>query len=271
MSDSPSHTLIVGGTKGLGKAFVESIATGPDRVTVIARSPVGDGLRAGFGKSVSFITADATDPASFRSGLERAVSAGGKIRRLVLFQQYRGQEGVWNGKLACTLTATRDALEFLSAHFVREGDKAVVLLASIASRLVADEQDEGYHAAKAGLLGLCRDYACRLGPSGVRVNCVSPGTVLKEASKHFYLEQPELLEWLVEAIPLRRMGTAAEVASAIRFLLSPEASLITGQELIVDGGASLRSQESLALALFKRTRSRHRPEPDLAGIRARAI
>ena len=248
-----SHLVIIGGTKGLGKAFLEAIREEYAQVTVFARTvPPGPEATG----NVHLIPADITKPTSLNVAMEQAVARSGKITHLVFFQQYRGSEKRWENKLECTLTATRDTLELCSKLFADEGDKAVILLTSIASRMVADEQDEGYHAAKTGLLGLARYYACKFGPLGVRINCVSPGTVLKTASKHHFLENPELHDWLKQIIPLRRMGTENEVASVIRFLLSEAASFITGQELIVDGGAGLRSQESLARTLFS-----HRTKP----------
>lgn len=242
-----SHIIIIGGTKGLGKAFVDAIRHDYVHVSVLARTVPTELKAAG---NVHFIQADVTHSLSLKSAIDRAVRNGGKIKSVVFFQQYRGTEKRWEGKLASTLTATRDTLDLCSEHFAEEGDKSVVLLTSIASQMVAEEQDEGYHAAKTGLLGLARYYACKLGPLGVRINCVSPGTVLKAASKHHFLDNPELHDWFKQVVPLRRMGTEKEVASVIQFLLSDAASFVTGQELIVDGGAGLRSQESLARTLF---------------------
>jgi NAD(P)-dependent dehydrogenase (short-subunit alcohol dehydrogenase family) len=242
-----SHIIIIGGTKGLGKAFLETIRQDYANVSVFARTTPTESREFA---NVHFIQADVTNPILLKAGIEEAVRKGGKIKGIVFFQQYRGKEQRWEGKLASTLTATRDTLDLCAEHFVGEGDKSIVLLTSIASQMVADEQDEGYHAAKTGLLGLARYYACKFGPIGVRINCVSPGTVLKEASKHHFIENPELHDWFKQIIPLRRMGTENEVASVIRFLLSEAASFVTGQELIVDGGAGLRSQESLARILF---------------------
>ena len=69
---------------------------------------------------------------------------------------------------------------------------------------------------------------------------------MKEESKDFYLKSKKLLGLYKDLTPLRRMGTAEEVAAAIRFLCSPAASFITGQNLVVDGGVSVQSHESLA-------------------------
>jgi len=247
-----SHLIVIGGTKGLGRAFVESLRNEYDLVTVLARSAP----EAPFRNGARFVAADAANHDSLQSGLEQAFAQGGALTSMALFQQFRGSTSPWEGKLATSLTASKLALEFFAKYATPTGDKAAVLLSSNASRLACEEQDEGYHAAKTGLLGLCRYYANRLGAQGIRVNCVSPGTVLKEENKQHFLRDNELHELFEQIIPLKRMGTAEEVASTIRFLLSPQASFITGQELVVDGGASLQSQESLGRAWLRRQRAK---------------
>jgi NAD(P)-dependent dehydrogenase (short-subunit alcohol dehydrogenase family) len=253
------HLLVVGGTKGLGRALVEAAKDDCDHLTVLARTVPerSDNAR------ISYISVDITERALLDAAFSKAVSTGGPVSAMALFQQYRGQTEPWDKKLAITLTATKHAFELFAKHCPATGDKAVVLLTSNASRFACEEQDDAYHAAKTGLLGLCRYYACALGPQGIRVNCVSPGTVLKDESKQFYLGNPELMGVFKKVIPLNRMGTASEVASAVKYLLSEQASFITGQELVVDGGASLRSQESLARALLASALS----TPNQASIR----
>jgi NAD(P)-dependent dehydrogenase (short-subunit alcohol dehydrogenase family) len=250
-----SHLIVIGGTKGLGRAFVESLRGEYNSITVLARSIPETANR----KGTRFIAADVADRDSLLCGLEQAFAQGGAITGMALFQQFRGSSSPWEGKIATSLTASKLALDFFAQHAAPTGDKAVVLLTSNASRLACEEQDEGYHAAKTGLLGLCRFYASHLGAQSIRVNCVSPGTVLKEESKQHFLRDTELHELFQEIIPLRRMGTAEEVASVIKFLLSEQASFVTGQELVVDGGASVRSQESLGRAWLRRQRAKDVP------------
>ena len=93
-----------------------------------------------------------------------------------------------------------------------------------------------YSAAKGGVVTFTKAMAKEIGPSGVRVNCVSPG-VIKTAMLDIYSEED--LQALAEETPLGRIGTPSDVAKAVRFLISDDASFITGQNIVVDGGMSL--------------------------------
>ena len=96
---------------------------------------------------------------------------------------------------------------------------------------------------------MARYYAVSLGPKGIRVNSISPGTILKGKSTNFFLNDQQLHDAYRNIIPLGRMGTASEVSEVIAFLLSPKASFLTGQDIIVDGGVSVQYQEFLATKL----------------------
>ena len=109
-----------------------------------------------------------------------------------------------------------------------------------------------YHVAKAGISQLARYYAYVLGPKGIRVNSVSPGTIIKEESEEFYSKNQPLRDLYNSIIPLGRMGTAIEIANVVTFLCSPKASFITGQDIVVDGGISLQWHESMARTLALR-------------------
>jgi NAD(P)-dependent dehydrogenase (short-subunit alcohol dehydrogenase family) len=84
---------------------------------------------------------------------------------------------------------------------------------------------------------------------GIRVNCVSPGTTVKDENRNFYKQNLSLRELYAGITPLRRMGTAEDVAAVVAFLCSKQAGFITGQNIIVDGGASLQWPESMARGL----------------------
>ena len=90
-----------------------------------------------------------------------------------------------------------------------------------------------YSATKAGIIGMTKALARELGPSGIRVNCVAPGVI---ETKMNAVHSEETMKELAEETPLCRIGKPEEVAAAVYFLASEEASFITGQTLCVDGG-----------------------------------
>jgi len=127
-----------------------------------------------------------------------------------------------------------------------ESGGSIVIVSSINSHFISKDLSVGYHVAKAALNQMARYYAVVLGPRGIRINSVSPGTVLKEENRDFYFTNQRLLNFYKRIAPRRRMGTAEEVADIIAFLLSSKAALITGQDIVADCGVSLQWQESLS-------------------------
>jgi NAD(P)-dependent dehydrogenase (short-subunit alcohol dehydrogenase family) len=173
-----------------------------------------------------------------------ACSTYGAIRAMAFFQRFRGKDDPWANHWQISVVAIEAAVRAALPHFRKEGDKAIVIVSSSAARFVATEQDAAYHSTRAAQLGLMRYLAVRLGPAGIRVNSVSPGTVVKSENADHFSSRPELANRFASAAALRRMGHSREVAAAAHFLCSSEASWVTGHELVCDGGASLVSAES---------------------------
>jgi len=243
------HTLVIGGTRGIGKAVVKTFVEQNHLLSVI-------GLRTAIrppskSKGVSYWSVDLSDKDRLSSTLSEITGRNGKVRNLIFLQRYRGDGDAWQGELDISLTATKTVIEHLAARFERGASNSIVIIGSSASQFVAEEQPVGYHAAKAALAQMARYYALALGPKKIRVNCVTPGTVLKEESKEFYLRNTPLQNLYRQITPLGRMGTAEEIAGVVAFLCSEKASFITGQNIVVDGGISLQWQEGLARKLAK--------------------
>jgi len=241
------HALVIGGTRGAGRAVVKLFAGKGYILSVIGRrQPAESDVHA---PDVHYWVVDLLDQDRLANALAEIVHKNGKLDSVVFCQRFRGQDDPWTGDFNTSLTATKQIVEAVADWFDDAGDKSIVMIGSIASTFIATEQPVGYHVAKAGLIQMVRYFAVTLGPRGIRVNAVSPGSFLKEESRHFYLQNKELLDLYQRITPLGRMGTAEEVAATAEFLCGPSSSFITGQDLVVDGGLSLQGQESLARSL----------------------
>jgi NAD(P)-dependent dehydrogenase (short-subunit alcohol dehydrogenase family) len=236
------HHILVGGTKGAGRALARLLLSQGHNVSVLGRTRPsgleGDGLR--------FVEADLERPDEAAGRLLEAIPGLGPIHGLVFLQRYRGKGDDWEGEITVELTATRKIVDVCIEHFAPAPLAAIVMVGSNAGKFIQNGGPASYHVAKAGIVQLARWFAMKLGPQGIRANAVSPCTFLKDESKNFYLENKKLLNLYEQIVPLRRMGTAEDVAQAIEFLISPKASFITGQELFVDGGLSLHLHDSMA-------------------------
>lgn len=241
------HSVIIGGTRGLGREVVRHFSDQGHTVSVVGqREPSHqDCILSG----VHFWATDLTNEQTLFTILDEIVSRHGPVNYLVLLQRFKGQDNPWGGEIATTLTATKNVIDQLSSHFCKNGDKSIVLVSSIASEFISGGQPLAYHMSKAALRQMSRYYAVELGQRGIRVNTVSPCTFIKEENEAFYTEKKDLNNLFQRTIPLGRMGTARESANVIAFLCSSKASFVTGQEIFVDGGVSLLSQESLARKL----------------------
>jgi NAD(P)-dependent dehydrogenase (short-subunit alcohol dehydrogenase family) len=242
-----SHALIVGGTRGLGRAIMRILAGRGDHVSVIGRreSPEAD---TRVQNTRHWIVDLQDDNATLRT-VESVVNERGPLHYLIFCQRYRGQGDDWAGEIQVSLTATKRIVEALVPKFSADGDRGIVLVSSVFGDRVGEGQQLSYHVGKAGINHMSRFYAVNLGPKGIRVNTVTPFTFLKEESRDFYVNNKELQALYQEIVPLKRMGTTEDSANAVAFLCSPAAGFINGQNLYVDGGLSLVWPETLARKL----------------------
>jgi len=240
-----NHYLIIGGTKGIGKQLVKILAEDKSNyISVIGRNP-GFELNEMNAKEYA---ADVTDCEHVFSNIADAVNSFGKISNIVFMQRHRSKADELDKDVSIAVTATKSIIDFLITNQLfsdKNTSKSIVLVSSIADSYIAEEQPAGYHVAKAGLVQLGRYYALKLGVLGIRVNTVSPCVVAKIEALEFYKKNQSLVEKFNRFIPLGRMGTPVDIANTIIFLSSPKASYITGQNIVVDGGLTLRSHESL--------------------------
>ena len=138
----------------------------------------------------------------------------------------------WRRVMDVNVSGSFYLIRALAPQMVSRRSGAIVTISSMWGRSGAS-CEAAYSASKAAIIGLTQALAKELGPSGVRVNCIAPGVIdTKMMDEH----SEETKDILAEETPLGRLGTGADVAKAAAFLLSDDASFITGQTLGVDGG-----------------------------------
>ena len=236
--------LVTGGGRGIGRAIALGLAAEGACVGVAARTRAQcEEVAASIGERGLAIEADVTDDAA----CERAVrELGERFGRISVLVNAAGVSPVrqraelhnveaWRATLEVNLTGAC-LMSRAAATSLLAGGGAVVNVASVAGT-VASPRIVGYGASKAGLVQLTRTLAREWADRGVRVNAVCPGYVETEMTATM-LAVEHLRDEVVAATPLGRLGTLEEVVAPALFLLSDQASYITGAALLVDGGAA---------------------------------
>jgi NAD(P)-dependent dehydrogenase (short-subunit alcohol dehydrogenase family) len=148
-------------------------------------------------------------------------------------------EDDWHRILQVDLTGVFVVSKAIVPQLLTRGGGRIVNIASVAG-LVPLRLQSGYVAAKAGVVNLSKSMALELGPQGILTNCVAPGSILTRGTRALFYgdgdQQTEIAKSLLAHVPVGRPGTPEEIAHAVTFLVSPEASYINGAVLTVDGG-----------------------------------
>ncbi|NUZ07441.1 SDR family NAD(P)-dependent oxidoreductase [Piscinibacter koreensis] len=195
------------------------------------------------GSEVAWLKMDAAEPPAVEATVALALSRWGRLDVLVNNAGY-GEPALlcdtsiesWNRTLAVTLTSVFLGLKHALPVMRRQGRGAVVNTASV-SGIAGDIGMPAYNAAKAGVVNLTRAAALECAGQGIRVNCVCPGGIDTRVTQILAGDRADELRRTMAAVhPLQRMGSAEEIAAAIAFLASDEASFITGAALVADGG-----------------------------------
>jgi NAD(P)-dependent dehydrogenase (short-subunit alcohol dehydrogenase family) len=234
------NTLIVGGTRGLGKAVFSLLTQQGHQVSLLARNKSEEESH-----NINFVAADLLQPESYLGKLTEMIHHNGKLNHLIFMQRYRGSHDNWEGELEVSLHATRNIIEHIKNHFHGQ-NASIVIVSSMAGKFATESQPLSYAVAKAGLNQIVQHYAVSLGEKNIRVNAVSPCSFIKEESRHYYDDNKALSNLYCQISPLKRMCQAEDVANVISFLCSQQSSFITGQNIVVDGGLSIINHESLA-------------------------
>lgn len=138
----------------------------------------------------------------------------------------------WDMVLSVNLTGTFLVSKGAVRHMMKARSGTIINIASVVG-IMGNAGQANYSASKAGVIGLTKTMAREFASRGITVNAIAPGYIQTEMTEHL---SPEAKQAFLAAIPLKKPGTAADVAAAAAFLASPDSSYLTGQVLSVDGG-----------------------------------
>ncbi len=236
------HVIVTGGTRGIGRAISEAfLAEGAEvHATYRGDEEAAEALRASVGEAAERLhlaRVDLCDPAAvegFWEELEETpisvlVNNAGIRRDGILATM---SEENWNAVLETNLTGGYRMARQAVKNMLGRRYGRILFVTSPAGR-VGFEGQGNYAASKAGQVGLARALCKEVAKRGITVNCVSPGFIETELIADL---PPERVKTYRAGIPARRFGTPAEVAGAVLYLASPEASYVTGATLEVTGG-----------------------------------
>jgi meso-butanediol dehydrogenase / (S,S)-butanediol dehydrogenase / diacetyl reductase len=239
--------VVTAGGSGIGAATARRFAAEGASIVIADLSgrradEVTKSITAEDGRAVS-IKMDAADPDGVAATVRLALDRYGRLdvmfnnaglAHLGLLDETSVES--WNRVLAVTLTSAFLGMKYCLPVMREQGGGAVVNTASV-SGMAGDCGLSSYNAAKAGVINLTRAAAVENARYGIRVNCVCPGAIDTRATELLGGSRAEELRYAqAQAHPLGRMGQAEEIANAVLFLASDEASFISGEAIVVDGG-----------------------------------
>ncbi|WLR93416.1 SDR family NAD(P)-dependent oxidoreductase [Shinella zoogloeoides] len=238
--------LVTGGGSGIGAVLVEGFAAEGARVAFLdiaeaeSRTLVSR-LEGKVAHLPHYIRVDLRDIGALRAAVEEAATIVGGIRVLVnnaarddRHEFETVEPDYWDENQAVNLRHLFFAAQAVAPHMRKGGGGAIVSFSSIAFLLNMGELP-GYATAKAGIVGLTKSLAGRLGPDNIRVNAILPGMVLTERQKRLWIDEATI-EGGIARQCLKRSLTAGDMVGPCLFLASEASAAITAQTLIVDGG-----------------------------------
>ena len=244
--------IVTGGSSGFGRATSARVAEEGANVVIADLDEAGGeesvALVEKAGGEAELVVGDIATEAGARAVVERALARFGTVDVLVnnagiapgeTTDSWNAPEESWDRVIQVNLKTVYLCSRAAIPVMIANGRGSIVNMASIAATRACS--GASYAAAKAGMLGYTRQVAPELATRGVRVNCVSPGfmrTPMSTGERHGLdaATQEARLESMGVGVPMQHVGSVHDIAAAVAYLASDDASYVTGQEIVVDGG-----------------------------------
>ena len=253
--------IVTGGAQGIGGATARRLAEEGARVLiadidVAMAEENAERIRAA-GNESDVVKVDVSKHSDIRMMVERAVEKWGRLDILFnnAFDVLTASSGsavdlpeaVWDTKMTVLLKSIFLGAKYAIPEMRKIGGGSIVNTSSVHG-LFGAPGVLVYETAKHAVIGATRQMATEYGPDGIRVNAVLPGHMLTERLReHVWRDNPSGLEFFKNQYPLRDVGRAEDIANAVLFLCSDDASFITGHPLVVDGGLTIQLQENFGV------------------------
>jgi NAD(P)-dependent dehydrogenase (short-subunit alcohol dehydrogenase family) len=241
--------LITGSSRGIGRAIAERMAQAGARVVVSSRKleaceEVVAVIRKAGGEATA-IACNIAAQSELQALVARTREVFGKIDVLVCNAAVNPHYGpsqeipdsAFEKVLDCNIRSNHWLCQMVIPEMAERGHGAVIIVSSIGG-LKGSSTLGTYGLSKAADMALARNLAVEWGPRNVRVNCIAPGLVRTDFARALW-ENPEIYDQSVRRYPLRRIGEPDEIAGTAIFLASQAGSFVTGQTIVVDGGATI--------------------------------
>jgi 3-oxoacyl-[acyl-carrier protein] reductase len=235
--------LVTGASRGIGRACAQALAAAGHRVILAARSldklqELEQELKSG-GAEALVLEIDLSDIQSITTSITKISKEVGRIDILINNAgitkdglAVRMKQPDWQVVIDTNLSGAFYAIQQVLPGMMRERWGRVVNISSVVGEM-GNPGQANYVASKAGLIGLTKSLAQEVGSRNITVNAIAPGFIETDMT---HILSEELKAKMLAQTPLRRMGTPLDIANAVRFLVSDEASFITGHVLDVNGG-----------------------------------
>jgi len=245
--------LIFGGVNGIGKTIVEEFYRSGATVFIVDLDEKGKEL---CNKKIKFYQADITTEENIKQ-ISKIIlkkykkidiivnNIRGKRFKEVDFLNFTIEE--WMKSLSDILGGIYLTIKYFIPPMIKSQSGVILNISSISGTLIGEEP-ANYHIAKAGLIQFTKYLAERYGKFNIRANCISPGFIVNEEKMNFFNseENKEFKNLACQTHPLHKIGKTQDVAKLVLFLCSDDSSFITGENITLDGGLTLKDQWAVA-------------------------